>query len=158
MCEHVCRLPRYRCQSPVRENNPVFRCDGPLCVECLQGPPSPLVVLRGTTKDAERASKARSKHSIQSAHPPTPSLRVLVRSLLSGVGWLSVRLRVRAGNLAFEHAEPLQPTHRPKARDLRFRFFRFRLHNRASQMPVFWANYLHCNLAKSYTLHYSQPV
>ena len=66
--EHVCRLPRFWCLSPVRETNPVFRCDGPLCVECLQGPASPLVVLRGTTKDAERASKARSKHSTHSGH------------------------------------------------------------------------------------------
>ena len=35
--------------------------------------------------------------------------------------------------------------------------FRFRLRNRASQMAVFWANCLHCTLAKSYMLLYSQP-
>jgi hypothetical protein len=40
------------------------------------GRKSLVVVLRGTTKGAERASKARSKHSTHSAHPPTSTLCV----------------------------------------------------------------------------------
>ena len=104
--------PSHKCWCPVTStNSQLFQCDSPLCVECLQGPPSPLIVLRRKTKTQRgRARHAASTKHIVPAHLGLSACCGLL-ALSEGVGGIGVGLGVGWGRSAcsknpdcFKHA------------------------------------------------------
>ena len=122
----ACRLPGFFLPTPSEGDPPR---------ESFKGPVSPPVAPLGATKGAERAGKARSKHPTHSAHPPPPRL---VGLCYLGVGpWLCVS--ACSGQKPGFWARRAAPTE-TQANSAGFAICGF------LQMPVFWANYLHCKV------------